>query len=295
METSTRALSRLPIRRVLAVAATVAAGTVAALVIFSAGGNPSKGTPFAPIAKAAERTAAVSGARFAGTGTGTAGGLEMKMRFVGVYNTRSERSSTTMDFDVPAQPQLAQMMGPMTGVQDGLVMYMGSPIFESEIGKPWMRIDLGELTSTEAASLDAGATDARGMLNGLRAVSSDARRVGSERVRGVPTTHYAATIDPELAAEQAREAGDELGAEVIESQDSDQTVDVWIGDKDGLVHRMANTIPFNLVGGEGSQLTMTTDFFDFGITPEIGVPPDSQVFDATELSKRSLEATLDGS
>jgi hypothetical protein len=295
VETGTGEPSRLPIRRVLAVAGMVAVGAIAALVIFSTGGDPSKGTPFAPIAKAAERTAEVSGARFAGTGTGTAGGLEMKMSFVGVYNTRSERSSTTMDFEVPSQPQLAEMMGPMTGLQDGLVMYMGSPMFERGIGKPWMKIDLGEFTSSEAESLGTEATDARGMLDQLRVVSSDARRVGSERVREALTTHYAATIDRELAAEQAREAGDELGAEVIESQDSEATVDVWIGKKDGLVHRMANTIPFNLVGGEGSELTMTTDFFDFGITPEIGLPPDNQVFDATELSKRSLEATLEGS
>jgi hypothetical protein len=158
-----------------------------------------------------------------------------------------------------------------------------------------MKIDLGELTSTDAEAANMGSTDARAMLEQLRAVSADARRVGSERVRGIATTHYAATIDPELAAQQARDAGNELGAQVIESQDGAATADVWIGDKDGYVRRISQTVPFNLVGGEGSQLTMTMDFFDFGITPDIALPPEDQVFDATELTRQSLESTLQGS
>jgi hypothetical protein len=133
--------------------------------------------------------------------------------------------------------------------------------------------------------------DARAVLGQLKMVSDDARVVGTEQVRGVTTTHYTATIDPELQAEQLREAGQELGAEVIERQGGAASVGVWV-DRDGLVRRTTMTIPFGLVGGPGAQMSMTMDFFGFGATPEIEVPPEEATFDATELGQQLLEDAL---
>jgi hypothetical protein len=269
-----------------------------ALAVFGLGGGSTAPAPFAPIAQAAERTADLSGARFSGTGSGTSAGIQMQMTFSGEYNGQTDRSSMRMDVSSPQHPELAQMMGSMDAVQDGLVMYMSAPFLEASMGKPWMKIDLGEVAGIDEESL-AGAptagTDARAMLDGLRTVSADARTIGQERVRGVATTHYAATIDPELAAAQARDAGSDFSAEVIEAQGAGGTIDVWIGDKDGLVHRIAQTVPFSLVGGSGSELRMTTDFYDFGIEPAIDVPPEDEVFDATEIGKQGAEDLLEGS
>ena len=61
---------------------------VAALLALGLRDGSSGGTPFSPIAAAAERTADAGGGRFAGTGTATGAGLEMTMRFDGVYQRR---------------------------------------------------------------------------------------------------------------------------------------------------------------------------------------------------------------
>ena len=54
-------------------------------------------------------------------------------------------------------------------------------------------------------------------------------------------------------------------------------------------------MPFELTGGPGATMSMTMDFFGFGIEPEIEVPDDDAAFDVTELSKDALETTLEQS
>lgn len=263
---------------------------IAAALVLSLGGGASKGAPFAPIAEAAERAVNSPGARFAGAGHASTQGLEMTMVFSGEYNGETERSSMRMEAEVPAMPAAAAQLNPMVAVQDGLTVYMSMPALATGLldGKSWMKLDFSELAEAPASS-----TDARAILGQLRAVG-DARRVGSERVRGVPTTRYAAMLDPELHAEQLREAGDDLGADLIESQDGPSAVDVWVDDEQ-LVRRTAMTVPFDLVGGEGSEMTMTMDFFDFGVEPQIELPPEGDVYDATELSRGLLESALESS
>ena len=81
---------------------------------------------------------------------------------------------------------------------------------------------------------------------------------------------------------------------MVESQGGPVSVEVWI-DRAGLVRRTAMTVPFELMGGPGASMSMTMDFFNFGIEPEIEIPADEAVFDATELGKEVLEATLEQS
>jgi hypothetical protein len=172
-------------------------------------------------------------------------------------------------------------------------MYMSSPAFAAGLpdGASWMKLDMSEFLGEQEGPAGVSSMDARAVLGQLQMVSDDARTVGIERVRGVITTHYAATIDPGLQAEQLREAGQELGAELIERQGGAASVGVWV-DRDGLVRRTTMTIPFGLVGGPGAQVSMTMDFFGFGAVPDIEVPPEDATFDATELGRQVLEDTL---
>jgi hypothetical protein len=78
---------------------------------------------------------------------------------------------------------------------------------------------------------------------------------------------------------------------MIEEQGGGSHVEVWI-DRKGLVRRTAMSVPYELVGGSGASVVLTMDFYDFGVTPEIEIPPDDAAFDATELSKEMLEQEL---
>ena len=55
------------------------------------------------------------------------------------------------------------------------------------------------------------------------------------------------------------------------------------------------TVPFDFVAGEGAEMAMTMDYFDFGIEPRIELPPEDEVYDATELSRGLLESALESS
>jgi hypothetical protein len=279
--------------RAVAIAAVVVGLAVAAILALGLRDGSGNGTPFSPIAEAAETTAGQSGARFSGTGQARGSGFEMSMRFRGAFNGETDRSMIRMQTSTPAAPQVAQMMNPFVGVTDEASMYMSSPAFASELpdGKTWMKLDLSEFGADDAASMETGSIDGRAVLSQLEMVSDDARALGAEKVRGVPTTHYAATLDPELRAEQLREAGSDLGAQVVESQGGAATADVWV-DHRGLVRRTAATIPFGIVAGPGATMSMTMDFYGFGAAPEIDVPSDEEAFDATDLARDGLESAL---
>lgn len=273
--------------RLLLVGVALLAVLATALILTLDGGSSGRNA-FAPIAEAAERTANFPGARFAGAGHTSTPQFDMTMSFTGEYNGASDRSTMRMETEAPGLPAAAEAMNPMIGVQDGLTIYMSAPAFAAGLpdGKSWMKIDYSEFAEGQPS-----ATDARGMLEQLRAVG-EARKLGRERVRGTSTIHYAATLDPELQAEQARDMGDELSAEVIETQGGTTAVDVWVDDRD-LIRRLAMTVPFDLVAGEGAEMRMTVDYFDFGIEPQIDLPPEDDVFDATKLGRSLLESTLD--
>ena len=265
-----------------------------ALFVLLRGG--SSGGGLTPIAAAAERTAAVPGARFSGTGSVSADGLNMTMSVRGSYSGATNRSEMTMDVQAPQAPQIAEMMNPFVGIQDGVVMYLSSPMLSVGLpdGKTWMKMDLSEFAGNEleSSASSAGSVDATTVLGQLEAVSDGARVVGKEKVRGAVTTRFSATIDPQRQADQLREAGNDAGAELIEEQGGMSQVEVWI-DRKGLVRRTAMSVPYEVMGGPGASMALTMDFYGFGVNPEIEIPSDDVAFDATELSKQLLEQELD--
>jgi hypothetical protein len=259
------------------------------LLLTMPGGSSSTSTPLSPIAQAAERTAQVSGGRFAGSGTGSFPDGSMTMSFSGVYSGVQDRSRLDMTAQLSGATSMTMTIA---AIQDGLVTYMSSPLFGDQLpnGAHWMKIDLSEfgIDSPDAAS-STGAVDGRQVLDSLSAVSGDARAVAIERVRGVKTTHYAATIDPALQAQQLRDAGaDDAVAEAVE-QSGPSDVSVWIDGK-GMVRRVDLAAPLAIPGEPTATMSMSFEYYDFGINPDIAVPVESDTFDATELGRQALEA-----
>jgi len=111
----------------------------------------------------------------------------------------------------------------------------------------------------------------------MGALTGSTKRVGTESVRGVSTTHYKANIAPDNAA---REIDDEDRREgivrVLQTLGADDEVlpaDVWI-DKDGLVRRVSYGLKQQQDRVNSFRTTITTDYFDIGREVKIDVPSD---------------------
>jgi hypothetical protein len=237
------------------------------LLLTMPGGSNTNSTALSPLAQAAERTAAVAGARFSGTGSGTFPGGSMTMTFSGAYNGQANQSSMSADVHASGTTAISTSFAV---VQDGLVTYMSSPLLGGQLpnGASWMKLDLSQYADDLPETQATESLDGRQLLDSLSEVSGDAQVVGTEQVRGVKTTRYSATVP------------------TIEGQPP-AAVSVWL-DRKEMVRRVAMDMPFALPGQPTSSMSMSFDYYDFGVAPEIAIPPASDTFDATELSLQAL-------
>jgi hypothetical protein len=251
-----------------------------------------------PLAQAAERTAEYPGARME-----IEGGLEvpgsgevLAMQGRGEYNGQTGLSRITIGADLPGAAA-AQLPGGRFEVEQvaetrpgTAVMYMRSAAFgRLPGGAQWMKLDLSDQVGGQMQSVDP-----RDQLKMLRS-SEDLERLGSESVRGVPTTHYRATVDQREEIERLRDEGEDSAADmletVIEANDGADTVQIeaWVA-RDETVRRLRMEIPFSMgPSPAGTSMLMTLELYDFGIEPHIELPSESEVFDATELAREGLE------
>jgi hypothetical protein len=150
-------------------------------------------------------------------------------------------------------------------------------------GKRWLKLDIGKLGETQGLDLSQimqlDQSDPSQALDFLQGASSDFREVGTEDIRGEPTTHYEGTIDLQRVA---NEAPPELKKQYERLWELSPTksvpMDVWIGD-DGLVHKVAFTqkVP------NGGSMTIEEEFYDFGTDEQVTIPPADEVLDITAL------------
>jgi hypothetical protein len=166
---------------------------------------------------------------------------------------------------------------------DGLVMYMRSPLFDKMLptGK-WAKMDLEKIAKKEGVDLGAimnvNQADPSQSLRMLMA-SSNARVTGSERIRGVQTTHYAFNIDYKKLAhdnkmfKQLKEATGAVSA----------PAEAWI-DAQGRVRRLAVTMSMGRQPATPMTMTMTEDLYDFGVRTNVTPPSDDLVVDLSSLS-----------
>ena len=260
-------------------AVVIGAALIAAigLLLLMPGGSKNGSTALSPIAQAAEKTASVSGARFEGSGTGTFEGGSMTMNFNGVYDGAGQRSQMNMSMNVSGPQSISTSM---SAVQDGLVVYMTSPLFAGQLpnGAQWMRVDYSQLGADGADPRTSNSMDGRQILEQLGEISGSTQTLGLEKVRGTVTTHYQAMLDPA-----------KLGAGEI-SDSTGGTADVWI-DRKALVRRVDMRIWVALPGATPMQVSMSVEYFDFGINPEISVPAAANTADLSQISQAALQAT----
>jgi hypothetical protein len=178
----------------------------------------------------------------------------------------------------------------MQMIFDELVIYMRFPPglgAELPGGKSWVKMDLEALGKQQGIDLGEltqfGQTNPTQSLWFLQGASDDFEEVGEEEVRGVGTTHYRGTVDLRKAAEQISEAARTTAERLIELMGvSKLPFEVWIDDE-GLARRIKYEQPLPAAAGEDASMTLTMDFFDFGVDVDVEPPPESEVTDIQEL------------
>jgi hypothetical protein len=172
------------------------------------------------------------------------------------------------------------------------VVYMSLPFLTKLLpgGKPWIKLDLaaiGKKAGIDLSQFTQLATDPTQMVGWLRAVSGDVKTVGTEKIDGVETTHYEATVDlskytdlvPAAQRDQVRKAIDQLEQA---AHASTFPMHVWVG-KDGLV-RQVRTVLTETIQGQTLNVVTSERFSDFGAPVDITVPTADQVTDLSSLT-----------
>jgi hypothetical protein len=242
-----------------------------------------------PVAQAANTTAKTTSSRFdfrASMNAGSAGSFSFNGN--GVFDGKNRSGWMNMHFAMPpaVQLQLGSADPSMEMIFDGshgLVMYMRSQLFDKIVptGK-WVKMDLEKIAKKEGVDLGAimnvNQADPSQSLSMLMA-SSNARVTGSERIRGVQTTHYAFNIDfarlahDNKAFKQLQEATGSVSA----------PAEAWI-DAKGRVRRLAVTMSMGGQLGTPMTMTMTEELYGFGVRANVTPPADDLVVDLSSLS-----------
>jgi hypothetical protein len=161
-------------------------------------------------------------------------------------------------------------------------------------GKTWLAIDTRSAGAASSMLGPFGSTDnPAGLLASLSAIAGSERNLGRAVVRGVPVTEYQVNIDPAKmaakvpASEKAslREFAQSLGKGAI-------PVDVWV-DGQNMVRQLRLSLhmpaPIGASAGLGNfRLSLTIDFYDFGVAVRVSAPPASQVTDMSGTNSVSV-------
>jgi hypothetical protein len=241
-----------------------------------------------PVARAASTTAETASSKFdfsASISAGTVGSFSFHGN--GVFDGKGKTGWMNMHFALPAAYQLQiptsdPSMEMIFDGSHGLVMYMRSPLFDKMLpaGK-WVKMDLEKMAKKEGVDLgaimNANQADPSQSLRMLMA-SNNARVTGSERIRGVQTTHYAFNVDFKKLADKYKQFRQ------LQSMGSiSAPAEAWI-DAKGRVRRLVVTMSLAAPQlGTPMTMSMTEELYDFGARVNITPPSDDLVVDLSSL------------
>ena len=241
-----------------------------------------------PVAQAANTTAKTTSSRFefrASIDAGSVGSFAFNGN--GVFDGKDKSGWMNMHFSLPPAYQLQvptadPSMEMIFDGSHGLIMYMRSPLFDKVVptGK-WVKMDLAKMAEKGqdlSAILNANQADPSQSLRMLMA-SSGAHVMGSERIRGAQTTHYAFSIDFKRLAQNSKQfkmLTDETGSVSAPAE-------AWI-DAKGRVRRLTVAMVSGAKLGTPVTMTITEDLYDFGTPVNITAPSDDLVVDLSSLT-----------
>lgn len=252
----------------------------APLVLAACGGGSSTARvnvdPVAFVKQSAQKTARMPSEHTTMAATVSVGSMKLTMSGSGDYVNATKRGQMTMHVSAAGHDiQMGEVM-------DGTTIYVRSPMLGSQLprGKTWMKLDLQKVGASQgidySSLMGQSPTHALEQLGAAGSVSS----VGTETIDGDETTHYRVTnLDISKLPQGAK-----IQALVHPKYDP---IDVWIGNKDGYVHRVSMSFTYSAAGQSGS-MEMRIDLSKFGETVDVAVPPANEVLDATSLAGGGL-------
>ena len=160
-----------------------------------------------PVAQAATKTTAAGTVQIAMTGKVSAAGQEIRAGRHRIDRPQGQARRDGDDHDGAGQGEVR-----IDELLDGLVLYMRSDALTARLpgGKRWVKLDLAALGRQQGVDLGqlqqlGGGSDPTQCLTYLKQ-SGDVEKLGSDNIKGIPTTHYRATIDFDKVAENAGDA-----------------------------------------------------------------------------------------
>ena len=250
------------------------------------------------VAQAADRTVEAGGSKVVLTGSIEGEGIpRIPFSGDGAMDAKGQRGELKLRFSKPGGAGGGDKFV-IEETFDRQVIYMRSPLLRPGLpgGKEWLKIDLRRATRELGADVGqlggVGQDNPTNSLRTLRAVSGDVEKLGEEKVRGVSTTGYKATIDlrryPKLVpARERREAQTAVERLVRLSGTATVPVEVWI-DKKGLLRRERLTYSFKSPQGGRLKTRLQLELFDFGTPVDVDTPAPAEVYDATRLAAREI-------
>jgi len=204
------------------------------------------------------------------------------IKIAGEADCQAHRGTMVIDLS-----QLGLPGPPLDAVFDNATVYEKFPASLAAAlppGKSWVKVDLNS-----ANGLSQGQSDPCQGVDYLRGASDKVTRVGTEDVRGTPTTHYRTVADLNAAAAKSPNGRAAIESTIKLLGSSTQPLDVWV-DAQGRVRRLRYTIDLARSKAATStsdvpgKVTSTLDLFDFGVPVQATIPPADQVTDVSALS-----------
>lgn len=229
------------------------------------------------IALASKKTATVDSYKVAITAAGS-GHASAKMH--GSIQIRLRPDLAAMGTLDSASVHGASLPGGERAILLGDYFYAKVPQQLSQFtgGKPWVRFSVSQATKQAGVNLDSLIKRADpAQQTKIFTGSKDARKVGTESIDGVKTTHYQGTITPKEAGALDPHAQDAFKRFYENSGAHKVTFDLWVG-KDDLPRKLVTRVSADK--GTGSS---TMIFSDYNKSFSVSAPPASEVTDGNRL------------
>jgi hypothetical protein len=206
-------------------------------------------------------------------------GFPTDVQAEGAVDFGTRQSEMTLHFGTLSLPMLL----------DGHTLYEKLPATNIVFGdKRWVKADLVAIGNAMGRKTPGNAFqgpfgDPTTGLQFLRGISGAITKVGAEAVRGEPTTHYRAIVDPIKAAINAPDGLEAYIQQLVKALGS-KPIDAWV-DSQGRVRRIRLTLGLSAIDASSpiKSMDVTTEFYEFGTPVSVTVPPADQVFDLTKL------------
>ncbi|MGH9166043.1 MAG: hypothetical protein ACRDZW_11120 [Acidimicrobiales bacterium] len=242
-----------------------------AAVMAGCGGGDSGDKLLQLLAAAPDKSVAKGTSKVA-IGVDVTGSVSTSYTIEGEFDFKQERGRFSLD--------LSKLGFPEGGPSE--VRFSGSSAFMQLQEKEWLKVDLGVLGRS------SGINKPTAQLYYLKGVTGEVRKLGTEAVRGEPTTRYAAPVDLDRTARAVSpKLRDEIRQTIRQLGTSDLATEAWL-DGAGRLRQLRYTIDLSTLSSTSAspprgKVAATYEFFDFGVGVEVADPPAAQVVDLAAI------------